>query len=123
MDGVVIHYASLPGGALSPYNLGGTATHEVGHWVGLYHTFQGGCTGGDTAPGCTTGGDMVCDTPAEASATSGCPSGKNTCSSGGLDPIHNYMDYSTDACYNNFTPARMPAPTQMATCRPDIGSA
>ena len=103
LDGVVIHYGSLPNGYLSPYNLGGTATHEVGHYLGLYHTFQDGCAGGDASPGCTTGGDRVCDTAAEASATSGCPAGKNTCASGGDDPIHNYMDYSTDICYTNFT--------------------
>jgi len=98
-DGVVIHYASLPGGTLSPYNLGGTATHEVGHYLGLYHTFQGGCDTGS----CSTTGDLICDTPAQASATSGCPSGKDTCPATGLDPIHNYMDYSTDICYTNFT--------------------
>ena len=103
LDGVVIHYGSLPGQYLSPYNLGGTATHEVGHYLGLYHTFQDGCAGADTSPGCTTGGDRVCDTAAEATATSGCPAGKNTCASDGDDPIHNYMDYSTDACYTNFT--------------------
>jgi hypothetical protein len=98
-DGVVIHYGSLPNGYLSPYNLGGTATHEVGHYLGLYHTFQGGCDTGS----CSTTGDLVCDTPAEATATSGCPSGKDTCPAAGLDPIHNYMDYSTDICYTNFT--------------------
>jgi Pregnancy-associated plasma protein-A len=98
-DGVVIHYASLPGGNLAPYNLGGTATHEVGHYLGLYHTFQGGCG----TSSCSTTGDLVCDTPGEASPTSGCPGGKDTCASAGLDPIHNYMDYSTDICYTNFT--------------------
>ena len=101
-DGVVIHYGSLPNGYLSPYNLGGTATHEIGHYLGLYHTFQGGCDTGT----CSTTGDLVCDTPAEATATSGCPSGKDSCPATGLDPIHNYMDYSTDICYTNFTPGQ-----------------
>ena len=119
MDGLVIHYGSMPGGYLAPYNLGGTASHELGHWFGLYHTFQGGCDGG----ACTTAGDLVCDTPGEATATSGCPTGKDTCPEAGLDPIHNYMDYSTDICYDNFTTgqdARMDF--MMATYRPIIGS-
>jgi hypothetical protein len=124
MDGVVIHYGSLPNGYLSPYNLGGTATHEVGHWIGLYHTFQGGCTGGDVLPGCANGGDYVCDTPAEATSTSGCPDSKDTCSGGGADPIHNYMDYSTDICYTNFTAGQdARADGMMASYRPLIGSA
>jgi hypothetical protein len=120
MDGVVVHYASLPGGSLSPYNLGGTGSHEVGHWVGLYHTFQGGCGTSD----CANSGDLVCDTPAEGTATSGCPSNKDTCSGAGLDPVHNYMDYSTDICYTNFTPGQdARADFMMSTYRPIIGSA
>ena len=97
IDGCDVLADSLPGGSATGYNLGGTAAHEVGHWFGLFHVFQG--------QSCSGTGDSVADTPLQRTATSGCPTTKDSCpNSSGVDSIHNYMDYSTDACYQSFTP-------------------
>ncbi|MEM8601344.1 MAG: PKD domain-containing protein [Bacteroidota bacterium] len=117
LHGVVVDYQSLPGGALAAFNEGDTGTHEVGHWVGLFHTFQGGCSGQ---------GDSVADTPAEAEPFYGnqCNSNRDTCPGGGPDPITNFMDYSDDICLSEFTSGQAArAQDQMATYRPTIFNA
>ncbi|KDR83134.1 hypothetical protein GALMADRAFT_57530 [Galerina marginata CBS 339.88] len=96
-DGVVLLFKTLPGGA-STERQGGTLVHEAGHWLGLRHTFQGGCTGV---------GDGVDDTPAQAEAHFGCPIGADTCTGPGIDPIHNYMDYTDETCRTEFTPGQI----------------
>lgn len=119
-DGCQIISAALPGGAFTDYNLGGTAVHEIGHWLGLLHTFEGrSCE-------VTSWGDYVADTPQQRDPTTGCPvrGAQDTCPNSGLpegswngqgsnpytqqgysgpDNTRNWMDYSTDRCYESFS--------------------
>ncbi|MFL5968896.1 MAG: zinc metalloprotease [Gaiellaceae bacterium] len=95
LDGIVLDYNTFLGGAYgTDFSLAKTGTHEAGHWLGLLHTFQGGCN---------DKGDYVADTPDERYPASGCPVGLDTCPTPGSDPVHNYMDYSVDSCYDQFT--------------------
>ena len=101
LDGIVIDWRTMPGVSTEYAGVadeGDTLTHEAGHWLNLEHTFFGQCN---------KNGDFVADTPPQKSATSGCPEGKDTCPAAGLDPIHNYMDYSDDSCITQFTPGQV----------------
>ena len=96
-DGVVINFSAFGSkNASEPYNMGRTAVHEVGHWLGLKHIW------GDTY----CGDDNVEDTPKQGNFTSGCPSGiRSTCEGNGAsgDMYMNFMDFTNDACMNLFT--------------------
>ena len=93
-DGVVNDYAytGSGGSAQAPFDLGRTATHEVGHWLNLRHIWGDG--------GCTVD-DFVSDTPLSDASNGGCATGHVSC--GSTDMVENYMDYSDDACMNLFT--------------------
>jgi hypothetical protein len=109
-DGLVLHFGTLPGSTWEPFNRGDTAVHEAGHWLGLYHTFEGGCSSAN---------DQVSDTPAEAMAHYGCPASLDSCPSlAGLDPIRNFMSYFDDDCIWEFTSGQTSRmDTQHATYR------
>lgn len=101
-DGVVIAtkaFGTIPGSGLSPvYNKGRTATHEIGHWLNLFHIW------GDDGTSCS-GTDLVNDTPNQGGANYGCPTFPHLSCPGDAngDMFMNYMDYSNDACMNMFT--------------------
>jgi Pregnancy-associated plasma protein-A len=104
LDGVVLLNGSLPGGIADfgpglVYNRGDTATHEVGHWLNLYHTFQGSCGALN---------DYVTDTPKQKddNRVFECDPRLNTCAPYGnasRDPVKNFMNYVDDRCMDRFT--------------------
>jgi hypothetical protein len=105
-DGVVIDskYFGLSGSAAAPYNLGRTATHEVGHWMNLRHIW------GDA----TCGSDLVSDTPTHNDANYGVPAYPHysTCSGTPVEMTMNYMDYVDDNAmymFSNGQKSRMAA--------------
>ncbi len=94
LDAVVIARHTLPGGGAGRFSAGDGAVHETGHWLGLLHTFAGGCS---------RPGDRVRDTPPEGRPSYECHRHRDTCRATGLDPIHNFMDYGDDVCMSQFT--------------------
>jgi hypothetical protein len=113
MHGVLLHPAAVPGGWDPRYNNFGLTPHEVGHYLGLMHTFQNGCQGN---------GDHVADTPAQAQPHNGCPADLDTCADAeGPDDVHNFMNYSDDRCSQHFTPGQVERAIQMTgTYRPKL---
>ncbi len=103
-DGVVAEYrvfGNVPSGQSGPfpsYNKGRTVTHEIGHYLGLLHTWGDGF-------GCSdpNGTDYCEDTPKQGEFTSGCPSTRASCEAGTPVMKENYLDYTNDVCMNIFT--------------------
>jgi hypothetical protein len=101
-DRVVINWLAFGRpGPFSPYHQGRTTTHEVGHFLGLFHTYYEGC-GVQSSPSCYTTGDRICDTPPNATSHHGCPAGTTGCS-GVPIPVWNYMELTDDTCMTGFT--------------------
>ena len=95
-DGIVIRHQNFGSVGTAQADRHRTLTHEVGHYLNLYHTFQGGCSSGDNC----------FDTPPVTTSSAGCSSNQNTCSNDNPDlpdMIENYMDYTDDDCMNTFT--------------------
>jgi Pregnancy-associated plasma protein-A len=136
LDGVVLDFTAVPGGGLPGNSegdvsaqrkgsrtsrehsffstnkllmlllLGQVLVHEVGHWLGLQHTFAGYVKGTKETGGCDPPGDGIADTPAQAAPSFSCtdPNKFDTCPNDpGKDPLNNYMNYAPDSCSNNFT--------------------
>eukprot|EP00543_Licmophora_paradoxa_P006022 CAMPEP_0202459208 /NCGR_PEP_ID=MMETSP1360-20130828/33100_1 /ASSEMBLY_ACC=CAM_ASM_000848 /TAXON_ID=515479 /ORGANISM="Licmophora paradoxa, Strain CCMP2313" /LENGTH=244 /DNA_ID=CAMNT_0049080147 /DNA_START=84 /DNA_END=814 /DNA_ORIENTATION=+ len=103
IDGCYVALGTLPGGTEVGGNLGINLVHEVGHWLGLEHTFKGNSCDPSNK------NDFVDDTPQQANATDViCPAFRDSCPNlPGTDPIHNYMDYSSDGCNEEFTPGQI----------------
>ncbi len=114
MHGVCILYSCLPGGTSYPYNAGDSAVHEVGHYLGLEHTFRNGCSANN---------DYVDDTPQEDNGNniSSCNNTDTCPNDPGMDPVHNFMTYTDDACLDEFTTGQGDRMEDMiATYRPGL---
>ncbi|MEZ4775627.1 MAG: M43 family zinc metalloprotease [Bacteroidia bacterium] len=109
-DGIVIRGKNFgtTGSVITPFDKGRTATHEVGHFMGLFHTFEtDGICNGTSAVNCLSEGDLICDTPSELTAVFGCPADPvNSCTDIPCDKndlVSNYMNFADDVCMDHFT--------------------
>jgi len=99
------------------YGLNRTLVHEMGHYCGLFHTFNQTSTCTPTNTNCETQGDKVCDTPV-TTGNIGCPLNGGAC---GGDLIENFMDYTTDNCMESFTQGQtLRMLSQLETFRPGV---
>lgn len=120
LHGILVHPNAFPGGAPDqPYGL--TTAHEIGHYLGLFHTFESHFNAsGDP---CDDPGDFIADTPTQNGPTFACPASTDSCPAlPGNDDVPNFMNYSTDECMNHFTPNQIGTMiVATATYRPTLG--
>ena len=122
-DRVVINWLAFGrDGPFPPHDQGRTATHEIGHYLGLFHPYYESC-GVAEAPGCYTTGDRICDTAPDETSHDGCPIGATSCT-GTPVPVTNYMELTDDTCMTGFTAEQVQRMRcTLATYRPLLTSA
>jgi hypothetical protein len=121
MQGVVIDPITV--GGTEDFQYGLAMSHEIGHYLGLFHTFESVFNPDQAA--CADPGDFVSDTPTQAGHTLGeCPLGRDSCPAlPGADPIPNFMNYATDACWDHFSAEQIALMVEaLAELRPALGS-
>ena len=121
-DGVAVDY-SMIGSVINTPSHGNVLAHETGHYLGLYHTFEGGCSD-PNEDGCYSSGDLLCDTNPEANPPGQqCSSESFSCGDfSRADNVHNFMSYRYLGCIDRFTPQQIGRMRcTLANWRPTLG--